>query len=469
MPPLTATMVIGAGSVVTVALSVLTAKALAVLLGPSGLGAIGLMQALVSIAAIVASMGVGTVAVAKIGAEPQASRRWERGAVMTAWTGGIAAGLLLLVLREPLAVVVFNNAGMSGTVAILAPAVAATSASAAEVAILAGHRRVSSIVSTNVGAYAVAAVSAVGLAVVFGAAGLAPAVLATAIAQLALASVLRRRISAERRTVITGPMIRRAAATLVRGGVPIAASQLVGLGAQLAVPILVVHVLSAEDVGQYRAAAAISLGYLTFFVGTLVHDYLARAAAITDRDGLAELIDRRMRLMAGIAIPTLLGLLALRQILVELLYTAEFTPAVPVLEWIVVGDLVRLPGSVLAVTLLSQGRGASYLVVELVLGGSLLLGTSVGLTVLGLEGAGIAYLIACALYFAVAWVLVRRTAPLAPGRVQVAFTGTAALAIGVLFADIPQSVETALVAGAAALLALVAWPRLLRLHRMGAL
>lgn len=470
MPPLTATVVIGAGSVVTVALSVLTVKALAVLLGPSGVGAISLMQALVSIAAIVASMGVATVAVAKIGAELRASpERWERGAIAIGWIGGVGTGLLLIVLRQPLAVVVFNDSGMSGTVAILAPAVAATSAAAAEVAILTGHRRVSSIVSTNIGTYVAAAVFGLGLAVAFGTAGLAPAVLATAIAQLGLASLLRARMARQRRAALSGPIIYRAAGTLVRGGVPIAASQLVGLGAQLAVPILIVHVLSAEGVGQYRAAAAVSLGYMTFFVGTLVHDYLARAAATSMGDDLAELIGRRMRLMAAIAIPALLGLLAVRHIVVELLYTAEFTPAIPVLEWIIVGDLVRLPGAVLAITLLSRGRGVTYLVVELVFGASLLVGTSVGLTRLGLVGAGVAYFAACALYLAASWFLVRRTIPAVPGRVQLAFTGTAALAIGVLLADVSRGVEAALFAGAAGFLAIVAWPKLLRLHRGGSL
>lgn len=470
MPPLTATMVIGAGSVLTVALSVVTAKGLAVLLGPGGLGAIGLMQSLVSMAAIAASMGVGTIAVTKVAGALEDSRHsWERGAVAVGWTGGLVAALLLVTFREPLAVAVFNDAGMAGTIVILAPAAAATSASASEIALLTAHRRVSRIVYSNVGTYAVAALAGVTLAVIFGTAGLAPAVLATAITQLVLTFTFRRRISMRLGPPASGQTIVAAATSLVRGGIPVAASQMVGLGAQLAVPILVVHALSAEDVGQYRAAAAISLGYLMFFVGTLVHDYLARAAATPDGVALAELIERRMRLMAAIAIPVLLGLLAARHLIVTLLYTTEFSPAIPVLEWILIGDLLRLPGAVLAVTLLSRGRSRGYVILELLLGASLLIGTSIGLTALGLEGVGVAYFVASGFYFGVSWMLVSRTTPLVAGRVQLAFTGTAVAAVGILVADIPRAVETAAIGGAAASLVIVAWPRLWRLHRSGAL
>lgn len=471
---LKATVIVGIGSIVTVGLSVVTAKAYALLLGPAGVGLYGLMLSVLNLGLILASFGVG-VSVIQATAAAVAANDWHlvravrRAASFLGLIGGAVGGLVLIVLRQPIANWGLGDATKGGDVVILAGALLLTVAAAAQVALLTGLHRVKAVTLVNVGSALTAAGAGIALVAAAGTAALAPALVVTAAVQLALSSVVNRRPDKAGSPSIEEAATVSAGEQLLRTGAPVAASQLVSTGVQLAIPVLVLQLLGTDEVGYYRAAATISVGYLTFFLASLTQDYLPRISGAADSSAMILLIERRMRLVMSLGLPLILGLLALGPFVIELLYSSAFAPALDVLQWQLIGDMVRLPAWVLAFVLLGGRGGRAYFGAELSGGTALAAGTVLGLAILGLAGAGVGYAVSQVVYYGVLWMLVRRRLPLRPGRLQMGLLIATACCAAVLLFGV-GTVQRLIVFGTATVaLSAYAWPRTYLLHRRGEL
>jgi antigen flippase len=456
---------------VTLALSVVAAKAYALLLGPGGVGLLALMQSLVNLGVMVASGGlvmstISATAYAVGRGDRQLEHAVERAVLLIGLTGGATGALLLIAFRQPLAEAFLGSPNRTGEVVVLAAALLLSVVSAFQVALLTGRHRIRAVTAVNIGTSLAAAGIGVAIVAVFGEAALAPAILVTAGFQLGLSRLALAGVPPTPQRASTG--VASAARDLLRAGLPVTASQLASSGAQLVVPVLVLAMLGTVEVGYYRAAAAVSISYLTFFLAMLAQDYLPRVSGAADPAAVAELVERRMRLVVGLGMPIILGLLAAGPLLMDLLYSAAFAPAFAVLKWQLVGDLVRLPAWVLAFAVLARGRSSAYFSAELVSGLTLLGGSLLGLALIGLVGSGVGYAASQLIYYGVVWLLVRRTVPTIPGRLQAAVLVAAALSTVILMAQLGGA-ERVVFALAAVAAAAAAWPRLYRLHGAGEL
>lgn len=474
LTPVRATAWAGFGAAVSLFLGVIAMKAYALLVGPEGVGLIGLMQALVNLVVIIAGLGVSTSAVSAISAaiaigDVGRHEGLRRATMLVPVLGGSLVAAVLVLLREPLAGLVLGNVERTNDIVLVAVAVVCSAFALANVAVLTGRREV--IAVSVVTALTGLGAASLGITAVwaFGMGGLAPAVLTGASVHVAFAWWLQRLSHA---SVPLGTARQRttdAARDLVRVGMPIAASHLAGTGAMLAAPVLVLHLLGPAEVGFYRAAAAISIGYLAVFVAALTQDYLPRIAGARDLDDLAEMVERQMRLILGLSVPVILGLLAAGPFVVHLLYSPEFAPSFEVLKWQLVGDLVRIPAWIIAFVLLAGRRSKAYFVAELTVGAGLLIAMWISVGALGLAGAGVAYAAAQLAYYAVVWLLVRRNLPTSPGRLQVATLATAAVTAVILVVSPPEPIRAGVFAAGAVGMAALAWPRLYRRYRSGEL
>jgi antigen flippase len=473
IPPLRATAIVGLGSVVALGISVLTMKAYALLIGPDGVGLLALMQSVLNLAVIVTSLGATTAAIGALAAalarrDQRLAQLIEQAVVVVGIAGSGVGAVLLVLFREPLARTTLGSQELSGYVLLLAPALLFSVAALTQTAFLMGAHQIRAVTAVNVGTSVAAAGFGIPLVAAFGTDALAASLALTAAVQFGLCLLARSRTRRGDAPVAAGFQM-QSAVDLLRVGLPITGSQLVSSGAVLAVPILILSLLGGVDVGYYRAAAAISVGYMTFFLAALTQDYLPRISAASTEGELAVLVERRMRLLLGLGMPVIFGLLAVTPFVIDVLYTREFAPAAAILEWHLVGDLLRLPAWVLAYVLLARKTTGHYFSAELVAGIALLGGTFVGVAAIGLVGAGLGYAVSQAIYYLFVWQVVRRRVATTPGRLQ-AFVVIAAVGSSVaLMLGFDSFVHFAVFGILSMAIAGAAWPRLYRLHRLGEL
>jgi len=184
---------------------------------------------------------------------------------------------------------------------------------------------------------------------------------------------------------------------------------------QLAVRALVQRELGPVALGHYQAVLMISMNYIGFLLLALATDYYPRlTAAINDPQAACRTVNQQAEVALLLSGPMLIGTVAFAPWLVPLLFSSEFLPAVEILRWQVLGDLMKIISATFAFLLLAAGHGRAFVAVEA--GGSAIF---VGVTALALKwlgpiAPGVAYLVMYLVYAVVVFGLARRSIAFVP-------------------------------------------------------
>jgi PST family polysaccharide transporter len=120
---------------------------------------------------------------------------------------------------------------------------------------------------------------------------------------------------------------------------------------------------------------------------------------------------------------------------VAVLYSAEFSPAIIVLQWQLLGDLLKVMSWPLGFVLLAAGSGKTYIMAEILGVGVMLVGVAVGLPLIGIEATGVAFLVMYLVYLpTIFWLAARRIGFRWSRPVRAQATGVISLAVVVMAA-----------------------------------
>ena len=407
-----ATAMLSGSSVVTILVGLVSAKTLALLLHPDGYGYYGLIQSVVAVASLATGMGIATGMV-RHGAGSACLKDEIAVSVLRngAWAlFGVLGGISLLILtlfRGPLS----RLGGLNQPIImpIVGVIILFTVANNIQTGMLNTYHLVSVLATYAILNSVVCASITVSAILIGHSRGIVVAVLSGAIASWAISGTMLRRHVGRPVTNFFRWETLHAAWSLLQFGGTFTLSTLVGTGVQLALPIVVFHLLSTESVGYYKAASAIALGYLGFIVTAMGQDYFPRVSAAKDDPGaLIQLINEQHRLVMLLAVPVILGTLALVPYLIPLVYSHKFMPAVEILEWQLIGDLFKFSSWTMSFAILARCKTSVYFLTESIGGITTLVTTWVGVRLFGLPGLGIASLVMFIIYYAVTWIVIRR-------------------------------------------------------------
>ena len=465
MSPARATGILAIGTAATLLAGVLASKALAILTGPEGVGLYGLLQSLLGLSAIVFGLGIGTSmvrATARAVADGDGDRQTalRRAGMLLAVGGGLLGGLLLILFRDSIASLFLGGPAYAWAVVVMAPALLLQLVTAVELGYLNGHHRVRAIAVATAASSVLGALLVVVLVARWSTGALPFALVATSAVALLVTAAARHRSVGEAGHAVRRVRLNEAARWLVGFGGTYTLSQLVGTGAQLLVPVIVLSLLGHDAVGYVRAASAVAIGYLSVLMSAMARDYFPRAAAAeASESALRRLVADQGRLVLALSAPLILVTSALAPTLMEILYSDAFSPATPVLEWMLVGDVLKLLSWTGSFVILARGGPGRYFLIELIGGTCLLFATVVAVNAVGVAGVGLGYAVAYAIYLGVVWLAVRPivrmpvTSDLGAGIALAA----ALAAFQVVRPGMPPAISTAVLLGGAAIALAIGW------------
>ncbi|MGD1154706.1 MAG: O-antigen translocase [Terriglobia bacterium] len=413
-----ATAILSGSSIANILVGLVSAKVLAMVLQPSGYGYYGLVQSFVGLATLIAGMGV-TTALVRLGAGPVTRGDYamvaslRRAAWWLRWGLGGLALVVLWLFRGKVSQWALGTRDQAPIIVVLGIAVIFMVATNVQTGVLNAHHCVGSLAKYGVLNAVLGAIVTIGAVLLWRLQGVVPGVIAGTVVSCAVSGYYLYRDVGPVRVKTSHRESFKAAWSLLTFGGPFMASMLVGTGVALALPMVVLHLLNTESVGYYRAAAAISVNYLGFLVTAMGLDYYPRVSAVADRpNALVKLINEQHRLVMLLAVPMILGTLALVPYLVPLVYSSKFHPAVEILEWQLIGDLFKFAGWTMSFALLARGGSLYYFVPECISGVALLVSTWLAVRWFGLSGLGISFLLTSMIYYLAEWVFIRRKVPL---------------------------------------------------------
>lgn len=411
---LRSTAIIGGASVINILIGLLRMKAVAILLGPAGVGLIGILQNMVAAASSVSALGFGNVGTRQIA---EANGREDQTAVDAArralfWGTLVLAaigGVIFWSLRDVLADKILDDASFASTVGWLALGVALTVAAGSQQALLTGMRRIGDMARVTVLSSLLSTLLGIPLILWLGSEGLIWFILATPLSSFLISylfvSRLPRIISAPTPVSVLAGQWR----TLVRLGSAFMLAGLVMIAGQLAVRSMVQRELGAEQLGYFQASWAISMTYIGFVLTAMGTDYYPRLTAlINDHEKVNKLVNEQTEVAILLAGPVLLAMLALAPWVITLLYSAEFAPAADVLRLQILGDVLKIVSWPLGFVILAVGAGKTYVVTETLAVGAFVVATWLLMPEYGIKATGLAFLFMYVIYLPVVYFLAYR-------------------------------------------------------------
>jgi PST family polysaccharide transporter len=435
---LKSTSIIGGASFVNIAIGVLRNKVLATLLGPVGVGLASLYNGLIATASTFATMGMGAVGTRQIA---EAYSKDDARVILVArralfWGTlllACAGGLVVWSLRSVLAVHALGNAFYSGAVGWLSIGVALSVAGTSQGALIQGMRRIGDIARLNVFGAILSTVLGISILLRWGKAGLVAYVLVVPMASFVIGHIYVSRLPKAGTGSVSLQELSREWKMLVRLGLALVGAGLVSSLAQLWIRIDIARVLGAQSLGQFQAAWTVSMTYVTFVLGAMATDYYPRlTGVIHDPKAAGRLVNEQTEIAILLSAPVFIAMMATAPWVIHLLYAPSFTPAIEILRWQVLGDILKVPSWPLGFLILASGDGITCFLTESA-AWVVITGLIVGLApVLGLPITGMAYLAMYVIYLPLVYWFARRRINFHWSKtVLLMFTVTFAICVGV--------------------------------------
>ncbi|WGT51486.1 O-antigen translocase [Thioclava nitratireducens] len=390
--------IIGGAQVINILVGLIRMKIVAVLIGPTGVGLIGLYANLVQAATTVAGLGIGNVGTRRIATahaeggagEVGRTRRilfW--GALILAALGALGFWLLRGIIAEQM----LDDPEKSKYVAWLAIGVALNVGAVSQSALLTGMRRIGDLARINVLAGILGTIVNIVILWIWGMQGLIAVVLVSPAVTFMLGHIFVSRLGPlEGRRPILREMMSEWG-EMARLGFAFMLSGVVATVGALVVRTLVQRELGPDALGQFQAAWVIGMTYLGVVLSAMGTDYFPRlTAVINDPKAATRMVNEQTEVALLLTAPILLTMLGFVPWVISLLYTSDFAPAVEILRWQLLGDILKVMSWPMAFVIVAAGAGKTFVGTETAAMSVFALGTFIGLPMLGVTATGVAFL-----------------------------------------------------------------------------
>ncbi|WEJ34183.1 O-antigen translocase [Devosia sp. SD17-2] len=388
--------VIGLSQMISIALSILRIKVLAVLLGPTGVGLFGLYNVILDLGAGIAGMGVQSSGVRQVAiavAEADTARialvaqTISRLSILL----GVIGAVLLFLLAGPVSVLTFGTEANAPAIGLLGAALFLRIIAGSPFALIQGSRRMGDLARMTVLGAVLNTVVAIVLVYFLGEAGVVLSLVAMAFTSWLAAIWYARQIKLPR-AKLRWSSFSAETRVLLGLGFAFMASGILTVGAALAIRVLVTQHDGLEAAGNYQAAWALGGIYVGFILQAMGTDFYPRLSRLANDHAAANrLVNEQARVSMLLAGPGLLATIALSPLVIIAFYSSAFADAVPVLRWLCLGMLLRVMAWPMGYLILAKGKQAMFFWTE-VAATTVHVGLAyILIDTLGLQGAGIAF------------------------------------------------------------------------------
>lgn len=441
---------LGGVQIFNILVALVRGKFIAVLLGPEGIGVASLYTSATATVQQFAALGLNTTLVKEVAAASDDTTRLRtvltvslRLILLTSLLGAVACMLLAPVLS----MLTFGNTDHTVAFILLSLSVALAIAGAGYMSLLQGLSEIKRLSKASVVGGLAGLLFGVPLYYLLGLRGIVPTIIILTFTTFLFYYISFRRADSAGREHFSlaahKPLIKK----LLSLGFVLMVGSLAGTLANYVINMFVRSVGSEESVGLSQAANSLTNQYVGIVFSALAMDYFPRLSKVIESNELmSRVVNRQTEIVSLIMAPLVCALILTAPIVIRLLLSSEFMPAIPLMRWMGLGILVQAISFPLGYIYVAKNNKRVYMWCEVIIGNLLwVLLSMLFFHLYSLIGLGITLLVRNAIDLIIAIAVNRRLYSLRIDRSTITVTTLALLAGGACFAAsfLPHGLDTA--------------------------
>ena len=408
-----ATSLFGGVQVYQILIQIIKSKFVAVLLGPAGVGIMGMYQSGLQLFQQISSMGLAQSAVRDV-SEANGSNDIQK-IVKTVtvvrklvWFTGIL-GLIIVACCSPLlSKFSFGNYDYTIPFIILSVTLLLDQLSAGQKVVLQGMRRLKELAKCTAFGVTFGLITSVPLYYWIGIDGIVPTLVLNSVCSLIISWFYSKKITIEKVQVTPKQTLEQGKQMLVMG-VSMSLSGIFASVVSYAIRGFIQDNGGVEQVGLFQAGFVIMTTYVGMVMNAIATDYYPRLAAINkDNEKCREVVSQQGEIGTMILAPMLTCCLVFMPFVLQLLYSDKFLAANEYISWACLGMMLRMASWVISFLYVAKAESKLFVVLEFSANLTYLVLSLLGYKFLGLVGLGIAFALQYVVYFLIVYLIARK-------------------------------------------------------------
>lgn len=361
------TTLVGSVQIANALFSILRMKFAALVLGPAGVGIIGLWASMQSLVESFVKMGLGTAGVREIAQSSveQSTRARLALRIYAVMLAGIAM-LIGMLFAEPVSIYLTSSSIDKVTISWLFAGSSLGILSTACLVEMRGLHKIGRVAASQFCGAAICTALSIASLYWFSDIALLVYVLAPPFALLLSSLIFLPRETIPRTAPPEGSSMQDYWRSFLHTGVPV---MLAGLSVTVAMYVtrfIINDISGAVALGYFVAAFVVSNKYLDFLFKAMGTDFYPRIAAVASEPNVAAVvIDRQTRILLNLGTPILLGMIGLAPGVLSVLYASEFSVAARLFQLLIIADFLKMLVWPIDFYLLARGRNIFFMIKQL--------------------------------------------------------------------------------------------------------
>jgi O-antigen/teichoic acid export membrane protein len=394
----------GGVQVFTIIIIIIRSKFVAIYLGTTGLGIMGLLTSTIVMLVAISSFGLNVSVVNSISKISNIDdqnlfsksiitiRRWIN---FTAVLGAV----LTLALSTKLSQWVFGNNDYNWAFIWLSLNVFFQALSNGKSALLQGLRKLEQLAKVGVLGSTIGLFISLPLFYFYGIQGIIPSLVLTAATTFIISWFFDRKIQISNVNISIHDSFYDGIDMVKLGGVFLI-TNLFGTGILYIVQVFINKTGGVEQVGLFLSSFAIINGYFGMIFTAMGTDLFPRISAISDNDSaIKSLINQQSIIMILILAPLLICLISALPLVINILLTSKFIPIIGLLKWAIFGVIFQAITYPFGLIIAAKGDSKMYFWLVMTLHITTLISYVISYHFFKLEGIGLAFIFVNFLFF----------------------------------------------------------------------
>lgn len=355
-----ATTLFGGVQLVKVFSNIISSKVIAVILGPAGIGLIGLYNSSLALITSLTNLGLSTSSVKSIASVSSYGNQEliEKEISITHklfWLSAILGTLLTFIFSDKLSFVTFGNNNYSNAFKLLSFSIFFNQLTSGKLAILQGLQKHKYLANSILTGTLLGLIISIPIYYFFKFDGIVPVIIITSVINYFRGWLFVKKTNVQIKKYSFIETLRYGNEVLTIGLI----ISLSGIITNLAAYVTKVYVTqygSLEKVGLYNAGFTLINGYLSLVLTAMATDYFPRLAAQKNNHDLKSIVNQQAELLILLITPILVSIFLLDNFLVKILYSNNFIEIKPMVYWLTFGMLFRTVSWTLSFTFVARGN-----------------------------------------------------------------------------------------------------------------